>query len=337
MNNILFYKLHLAGLFNRLLSLELAIGLAHCSKKDLVIYNITGRDGLMLDNPSISSNVDLGKRNLIIDKEMVDFFSLIDYTGNVNIRKADFYEIETFVKDEQKINEYLQDMYYVVNENDSVESFSLGRKRLDLSKGPVHLSGYNICYYSSFFFNRNISLDQELSKIKFKKEYWDFANMVADSIGEFNGAHIRLTDHKYNFEVTQDMFDEKINFLNDRPIFILTDDVTNPMFKNKNIILLDDYIVDNFSKEFLSLSSQSEAVFGLVSAMIMSRSSKFIGTFLSTFTGFIQRERAKNDKDDFVFFGKETLDKGTPFSWNTDNVTFGIGLSRDWPESRLMV
>lgn len=338
MDNVLFYQLHQAGLFNRLMSLQIGIGLAHCSNKKLVLYGLLDKQGTELDNPSIHANVELGLRKNIIDKKMVSLFSLLDpYEGSVDIEKIDYYNIDTFHKNETKIEVPLQDYYFKVSEGENLIKFADGRSELVLPSGPVHMLGYNICNYGSFFFNRTESLDQEIQKIKFKDEYWDFAKMVAKSLGDFNGAHIRLTDHKANFEVKESDFDDRLEFLSNKPLFVLTDEVDNPMFKNKNVFILDDYIVENFSKEFLSLSSQSEAVFGLVSAMIMTMSSRFVGTFLSTFTSFIQRERLKTGNKNFIYFGKKTDELGSPFSWNIDNRNFGIGISRDWPESRLMV
>jgi hypothetical protein len=338
MDNVLFYKLHQAGLFNRLMSLEIGLGLAHCSNKKLVLYGLLSKNGLRMDNPSLHSKVDLGEREHIIRKEMPSLFSLLeDYKGHVDIEKIDYYDIETFNKDEIKINDKLQDYYFKVSEGENLLSFADGRKEILLPEGPVHMSGYNICNYGSFFFNRTKELDEEIKKIKFKDEYWDFAKVVAKSLGDFNGAHVRLTDHKENFEVTESDFKDRLDFLSDKPTFVLTDEVKNPMFLDKNIFILDDYIVQNFSKEFLSLSNNSEAVFGLVSAMIMTMSSKFVGTFLSTFTGFIQKEKLKTGNQNFIYFGKKTDPIGSPFSWNIEDRGYGIGMSRDWPESRLMV
>jgi len=87
---------------------------------------------------------------------------------------------------------------------------------------------------------------------------------------------------------------------------ILTDDVNNKMFKDKDVIFLDDYIVENFSEDFLSLPSQSEIVFGLIGLLVMCQSKEFVGTPRSTFTAYIQREMFSSKKSNiFSFIGSD--------------------------------
>jgi hypothetical protein len=109
------------------------------------------------------------------------------------------------------------------------------------------------------------------------------------------------------------------------------------MLKNKNITLLDNIIVENFSKEFLSLPNHSEIAYGLVCALILIYSKSFIGTFGSTFTGYIHRERNKLKDETFDFMGIPSFGNGTPYSWNLKDYEGWSGMVREWPESKLNV
>ena len=64
-----------------------------------------------------------------------------------------------------------------------------------------------------FFFYLCIEASFIIQSIKFKKEYTDFAKMVADYLGDFNAIHLRLTDHKVNFAVSEQEFDDAMGDL----------------------------------------------------------------------------------------------------------------------------
>ncbi len=136
--------------------------------------------------------------------------------------------------------------------------------------------------------------------------------------------------------ITENNLIDAIENLNNLPIIVCTDEPEHEMFKNKNIKLIDDIIVNNFSKEFKDLSINSEIVFGLVSLLIASKSQDFIGTYFSTFTSYIHRQHYQRDIiKPAKFLGRSDLsESGSPWSW------VGIGkqgIARDWPESRLMI
>ena len=181
-------------------------------------------------------------------------------------------------------------------------------------------------------------LDEKLSTVKFKKEYIEFADLVSNYLGEFNGVHVRLTDHQPVFRTREEMISDQISKFDSSPIIVLTDDINHKMFKNKNIQFLDDIIVDNFSKEFMSLPIHSEIAYGAVCALIMAKSKDFVGTFGSTFTGYIHRIRNQNDlPQNFKFIGMEKPEFGSPYSWNDIYAGTVKSIEFEWPESRLMV
>jgi hypothetical protein len=178
-------------------------------------------------------------------------------------------------------------------------------------------------------------LDEAIGSIKFKQEYWTFANKVASYIGEFNGIHLRLGDHRQNYDVSEKEFDEAISMLSSKKVVVLTDEVDSPMLLGKNITLLDDIIVDNFSEDFKMLPNRSEVAYGLVCALIMTYSNDFIGTLGSTYSNYIYRERLQQKNIRFKYMGVDEEPHGHPFSWNTKTLEGYGSISREWPESKL--
>jgi hypothetical protein len=304
MDNFLFYRLHHAGLTNRLFSLEVGLGLSYITNKKLVIYNLLDSQQNWLDSFPISDNVVFGKRDSIVKREMVNFFELIDFNKSLVWEYIAFGKIDQFSKDEIKISDNLFSDYVNVSKEIQVGAEYFNKKELIFEENKSYnMSGPNLANRETFFANQD---NEFLNKIKvtFKEDYINLANKIANSLGEFRGMHVRLTDHaERTFSFSEKDFDKALKN-NDLKTVVLTDDVNNEIFKNKDITFLDDYIVDNFSDEFLALPSQSEIVFGLIGLLVMCQSKEFIGTPRSTFTAYIQRDMISSKKSDvFSFIG----------------------------------
>ena len=315
MDNFLFYRLHHAGLTNRLFSLEIALGLSEMTKKKLVIYNLLDKQQNWLDSFPISENVVFGKRDSIVKREMVNFFELIDFNKSLVWEYIAFGKIDKFCKDEIKISDNLFSDYVNVNKEKGLNTEYSAKKELIFEdEKSYNLTGPNLANREVFFANQD---NEFLDKIKvtFKDEYVSLANKIANSLGSFRGMHVRLTDHAdRTFSFSEEDFDKSLNNSKLKTI-VLTDDVNNLIFKDKNIIFLDDYIVDNFSEEFLALPSQSEIVFGLIGLLVMCQSKEFVGTPRSTFTAYIQREMFSSKKSDvFSFIGYDDFSE-FPIDW----------------------
>ena len=186
-------------------------------------------------------------------------------------------------------------LYYSVaseNHTELEQSFSEGRERLLLDNyNNIHLKK-TLGYYSRFFFDRDSSLDKSLSSVRFKPEYYQLAERIALSIGLFNGAHFRLTDHKGMFDPGTNILDSGISKINSNlPIVMCTDQPNSELIKNSsyNYLMLDDYILNNFYKEFREFKFKEEVSFGILNNLVMHYSQDFIGTPGSTFSGYIQR------------------------------------------------
>jgi hypothetical protein len=332
----IFYKLHRGGMFNQVFSLEIAFGLAQATGKKLTVYNVTNNLLWPIDIPSISSGVPMGKRAALMEENIPSILDLIDYPEslghtmiNPNIEEPQ----EGFVVVDSLP---LHEMYFKVFDAENEDNFSVNRTKLEMIKDENYdLRSYNLAAYGRFFFGRTKELDNAINSIKFKKEYTDFARMVAVHIGGFNAIHLRLTDHKANFVVSEKDFDDAIAALSDKPIILLTDEVENEMVVGKNVISLDDIIVDNFSEQYSMLPNTSEIAYGLVSALILTYANDFIGTPGSTFSNYIYRERVQRQDVRFKYLGVDDHPDGSPFSWNTPHGEGQGSIYREWPESRL--
>lgn len=346
MSNRIFFELYNpTGMINQVMSLELAVGLAHETQKEVVVHHISN-DGDNLYNfkkvpiytPSRWYN---NQRKGFTDEDQFPHLTdIVEWQKDMLLIDE---KISYFNQQEQVIENVIDDIYFSKEDfiTDKEKDFAEGRSRMDLDK-TLHLKR-TLGWYSRFFFNRSKELDQELSKVKFKKEYYDFADMVCKSLGDFQGAHIRLSDHVNMFNTTQRMFENGLERLeqNNLPIVISTCEPTNKMIMDNRhrFILLDEYIINNFSKDFLNLKFRDEVVFGLICNLVMHKAKYFIGTSGSTYTGYIQRKRNQNELNEtWDFFDNPKTIGGVPFSWSEYPLVNSRKMWwREWPESKLNI
>lgn len=324
-----------AGLFNQITSFEISYGLSRFLRDKFLLHDV---------NKKI-----VGRTNL--DKEEIpDFIKIEDNLKLFDV--IEFEEHENLILKEEPIQELsLKTFNYAKsyamhffnlnpNINEYKDDFSNGRKEINLDQDYI-FDGPNLIYYSSFFFNKDKNFDNIISSIKFKKEYYDFANEVVKLIGKFNGCHIRKGDHISVANIDANMFDTGLTkFQNNLPVLISTDEYNNSMFKNKNIILIEDLISQNLKKEFMQLSNPSDIAFGIISNLVMRYSEDFIGTGTSTYTGHIQRDLYKNKNIDFKFFNQENIplikNGASKYSWQQSNIAIEYkAVIREWPECKI--
>lgn len=328
------------GIFNQLTSFEVSYGLSKFLGDRVILHDV---------NKKIAGREEFKKE---------DFPSFINNNNDVKLLDIiEFEESENLIIKNEPIPELLSDgvngldfkhsyilHYFNLNQNkkDYEENFADGRKEILPEKDYI-MRGPNLTYYSRFFFNMDSEFDRVISSVKFKKEYYDFAQEIVNIVGNFNGCHIRRRDHVNVVNIDGDMFRSGIEkFENNLPILISTDEYYNPMFKNNKCILIEDIINNNLKKEFMQLQNNSDIAFAVISNLVMRQSSDFIGTGTSTFTGHIQRNLYKNKNIGFKFFNENlmpTIEFGkTKYSW--EQVQFDTeykAVLREWPECRLSV
>ena len=343
MSNKIFFQLYNpTGMINQVMSLELAVGLAHETKKDLIVHYVSNAG----DDLYNSRNVPIFTPSRWHNEQRKDFtnpdqfphlLDLINFDEDLTFidTKIDFFKQEEFVIDDTLNG------YYYSNENEISENellFAEGRQRIPLDKN-LHLKK-TLGWYSRFFYNRSQELDNALKSVKFKDVYVDLAKKISNSLGSFQGMHLRLSDHIKMFDTTQGMFESWLSIYenNKLPIVVSTCEPGNKMIQdNKHrFILLDEYIVNNFRDDFMSLPFQDEVVFGLICNLVLHDSVNFVGTSGSTYSAYIHRVRNQKDIETWDFFDNPPKAIGSPYSWNGYPLEGGRKMWwREWQESKL--
>lgn len=343
MSNKIFFQLYNpTGMINQVMSLELAIGLAHETKKDLIVHYVSNAG----DDLYNSRNVPIFTPSRWHNEQRKDFtnpdqfphlLDLINFNEDLTFidTKIDFFKQEEFVIDDTLNG------YYYSNENEISENellFAEGRQRIPLDKN-LHLKK-TLGWYSRFFYNRSQELDNALKSVKFKDVYVDLAKKISNSLGSFQGMHLRLSDHIKMFDTTQGMFESWLSIYenNKLPIVVSTCEPGNKMIQdNKHrFILLDEYIVNNFRDDFMSLPFQDEVVFGLICNLVLHDSVNFVGTSGSTYSAYIHRVRNQRGIETWDFFDNPPKAIGSPYSWNGYPLEGGRKMWwREWQESKL--
>lgn len=335
MKKLFFQLYNPCGLFNQITSVELGVGLSFQTGRQIVWHNINNpfNKDYNARVPIYSANYAFNDRNGLVDKDIYPKITdLLDWNNKEsNIFIDDI--VDEFSADAVRINDL---MNYCISDPTDLE-FIEGRTLLELDDNFDYDIRKTLGYYSRFFNNRSEGLNQELASIRFKPEYYQLAERVAKSLGDFNGAHLRLTDHIVRVSTQRDAFNGGLSQLQGNlPIVLATDEPNSSIIANSeyNLILLDDYILKNFYNEFRQLQFKEEVSFGILNNLVMHYSQDFIGTPGSTFSGYIQRHINKRKDIDFKLFGEDYKPTGK-YTWNGhfhDTVTKQWW--REWKESR---
>lgn len=336
MKKLFFQLYNPCGLFNQITSIELGVGLSFQTGRPIIWHNINNpfNNDYNARVPIYSANYAYNDRNGLVDKDIYPKITdLLDWNNkesNVFIDDT----VEQFSADAVKINNLME---YCVSDPTDLE-FIDGRAVLDLDNNFDYDIRKTLGYYSRFFNNRSEALNNELLSVRFKPEYYQLAEQIAKSLGNFNGAHLRLTDHIVRVSTQSDAFNSGLSQLQGNlPIVLSTDEPNNSIITNSeyNLILLDKYILRNFYNEFRQLQFKEEVSFGILNNLVMHYSKDFIGTPGSTFTGYIQRNINQTRDIKFKLFGEDYQPTGK-YTWNGhfhDTVTKQWW--REWKESKV--
>ena len=336
MKKLFFQLYNPCGLFNQITSIELGVGLSFETGRQIVWHNINNpfNKDYNARVPIYSANYAFNDRNGLVDKDIYPKITdLLDWNNKEsNIFIEDI--VETFSSESIKINNLME--YCISNPIDT--EFIDGRNLLQFDDNFDYDIRKTLGYYSRFFNDRSEALNKELLSIRFKPEYYQIAELIAKSLGDFNGAHLRLTDHIIRVNTKQDSFNEGLSKLQGNlPIVLATDEPKSQIVANSkyDLILLDDYILKNFYNEFRQLQFKEEVSFGILNNLVMHYSQDFIGTPGSTFTGYIQRNINQAKDIEFKLFGEDYHPTGK-YTWNGhfhDTVTKQWW--REWKESKV--
>lgn len=278
------------GIFNQVLNLETLFGLDYRYPNELHVSNFQLYIPLIRDNVVFNNffNPD------VWPVYMSDLFDFPDIQFSTTVED----EVKEFTSD------HMVNYFSPGNDDSTLEEFAAGRTPI-ISGKDYSFSHSISMYYSSFFHDRDKGLDSVFLKIKPKQEYTDFASLVSKSLGNFVGAHIRLTDHKHVVDLNRYPVTEMLESFSRDQLVIATDEPDFPQIP-KDAIIVEDFILNNFKKDFASLSTVSGDTLALVSNLVLQNSVDFIGTKTSTFTGYIQRNiYQKNTEYEFKYFNSE--------------------------------
>lgn len=351
--NAILFRLHSAGMINQMLSVELALALSHVLNRQVCLYNAASNIW------STKEFVPEERKNLFIRSGSPIIFDLIDYPDSANIKLKDVKTLGPGVLRKSEIIENFPKNYYIRVSNDFNETekyFANGRKdfinelysNFDSKNKHVNFSRCAFGFYSYVFFNRTKELDKFLAGIKFKKPYTDLAEKIAKSIGDFAGAHIRLSDNtrvynlaptRLNNQVRRSIMSFKRKKKNRNLKLIVSTCDNDRVMKDMGLKceLIDTFIKD-FEEDFRQLPYRTEEVFGLICLLVLSHAKSFIGTPGSTYSGYINRlriNRGLGDGDLFVT-RKEPhhIPTGT-YTWQGHKRKSALHWWREWPECKL--
>ena len=120
-----------------------------------------------------------------------------------------------------------------------------------------------LIWYSRFFYDRSTDIENNLSKFKFKQEYYDLAKKIAKHYGKFNGTQIRIMlDHHQYYTFTLDSLTKGLEQFDDQslPILCSVDDFNHKYVNTDKFILIEDIIFTEFLDDFKQLEYQHRII-----------------------------------------------------------------------------
>lgn len=248
-----------------------------------------------------------------------------------------------------------------------VRDFANGRTRFvrvpDVD-ADVHATGRPLAFYSYLVHatgeRRRVMLDA-VEQIRPRAEYLELAARVADDLGDFNLAHVRRSDLVAGIpaygDVTPTMIAEGLaaNLPTDTPLLVATeDDPDSPLFdpfreRFREVVFLSQLILGDHGEAFAALPASEDNALGMVTQEVAAAARRFHGTFGSTFTGYIHRQRCRRDPEAPFEYTYDYSPPGPTFAdgcyveahegrytWNRVRLAVSAdvnGWLREWPEA----
>lgn len=332
------------GLGNQFCSLQLFAGLlGHFKDNNINLVWKLPYNNIQDPQMEQHNKVDTSK----IDKHLNNsytptLFDLVDFDyDNYTLHKNDY-----FIKDRSSVNlinaqnSYLNVSGNTVNE----QEFSCGKQKIDLKEDMHNIITMTLIWYSRFFYDRSNDIDKNISKFRFKQEYYDLAEKIAKHYGKFNGTQIRLMpDHHQYYKFNSEYLNDGLNKFDDNslPVLCSIDDFNSNLINNNKLILLEDIILGEFLEDFKQLKFKHRITVALISALVMSMADDFVGTPFSTFSTMIYQLRNNRVDERWKYYPSNnplfsSYDVNTkPYSWS--NLSGTVSWERDWKESKLNV
>lgn len=309
------FRLHEGGFNNQLMSLEIAVGLAHVTGRKLVLYGTGGVErrlepyrggigGLPKDVSDMLAQCTADPTVTdLLNPLPVDILSYSDFRhlyikSPLNIRQFNLGIANSIFAEKPD-----------AADQDDLKDFADGRAVIrDFEEEVLHFNRTTIAYYSRFFYKPPASLGHCIRGIRFLRGYQELAKQIAEELGTFDGMHVRLTDFRKfrpdmmaTFEPDMNTCAEEL-FGESECLVISTDESRNRDFfkslrsTSKKIVFLEDLIAQDYREKFLTLPMAGLVGFGLLCNLVMQNARRFVGTPASTYTGMIQRGICMREK-----------------------------------------
>jgi hypothetical protein len=248
--------------------------------------------------------------------------------------------------------------------------FALGRPVVSFDRSwddePILVvAARGLSLYSYFFHlraGRRRSLFRLLECVRPKDPYRELAAELASVLGPFSAAHIRRTDHLAGVpdarSVTPWMIRDNLAevFPRDQRMVVCTEaDPTSGTFallldSFDDVVFLSDLVLSDpvWRSRFTALDRHDDSALAVVTQEVAARAERFVGTFGSTFTAMIHRQRQLADPGEPFWFTGDFLGGDTrfercqylpvaegPFTWNRHRYPVppgSLSWMREWPE-----
>lgn len=247
-----------------------------------------------------------------------------------------------------------------------VREFANGRSRyvrLRNDGTDVEVIGRPLAHPSYFFHatgeRRRLLLDA-VSGMRSRPEYLGLADRIADDLGAFQVLHLRRSDLQFGIrpygEVTPDDLAASVaSFLpDDLPIVVASEEDPDAElfvpFRERfgELLFVNELVLGEHGEAFRQLPVCEDNALGLITQEVAVRARRFVGTFGSTFSGYIHRERCRRDPTEPFLFTYDYSPGGARFedgryvdrrpgrySWNRVGIGFdaaALSWLREWPE-----
>lgn len=312
------------GMCNVLMSVECGIMMALATGREKVVFYY--KSSIARSNKNINDLFDFSNKNLVIEFVKGEL-------PDGKVIPGDFSNTMFYIGE-------LPDDQFVYNRKNQVNLAEFVNNDQLVFASSMTLGFYSYMFY--FGHNRDWYVDTLRDTIQIKPEYISVADawgrILINNEGKagYRSVHIRRGDYSsVNYWKNKDVTDEEILsslsliFPKDTNLLVHTDDEGGSLESVLSGHFKSVTMIDKRLKKSNPFYDNTQI--GLISIILASRSSDFIGTMCSTFTGFIQRYRMYNMyKDQFRYLYSQF--DGIALDRNTGTMPYGSFQKYQWSD-----